>query len=98
MLRLTKILGTASVLATAVVLASPASANTLTDFAGTLQTQYNRYSSDDLGDSNNWLLGGSAAMPLSDIANLNFQADVSYTHSWESGFSQETWNFGGSAF
>ena len=98
MLKLTKILGTASVLATAALLASPAAAGTLTDFAGTLQTQYSRVSSDDFGDSNNWLLGGSAAAPLSDLANLNVQADVSYNTAWESHFSEITWSFGGSAF
>jgi hypothetical protein len=99
MLKCTKILGTASVLAMAALLASPAAAGPLTDFAGTLQTEYSNFNADNTGqDSNNWLLGGSAAAPLSDIANLNIQGDVSYNHSWESHFSQETWNFGGSAF
>ena len=100
MLKCTKFLGTASALATAALLASPAAAGSLTDMAGTLQTEYSAFDPDSSGSktTSNWLLGGSVAMPLSDLANLNFQADASYNHGWRSSFSQETWNFGGSAF
>jgi hypothetical protein len=70
--------------------------------AGTLQTQYSALNPDDSGSNsdniNNWLLGGSVAAPLSDIANLNIQANASYQHSWREHFSQETWNFGADPF
>jgi hypothetical protein len=95
----TTMMGTACVLAAAALTASPASAATLTDFAGVLTTSFaaddNSLSTDTV---NSWLLGGSIAGPLSDIANLNFQVDGSYRHNWADHFSQEDWNFGGSAF
>lgn len=93
------ILGTASVIGIALA-AGPAAAATLTDFAGTLTTSFQ--SSDNSGSNSDtvksWLLGGSAAGPLSDLPNLNFQADASYSHNWASHRSQEVWNFGGSIF
>jgi hypothetical protein len=100
MLKLTKVLGTASALATVALLASPAAAGSLTDVAISANTEYNAFDSDVSGTDtiNNWLVGLTVAMPLSDIPNLNFQVAASYNHSWLSGFSQETWNFGGDAF
>jgi hypothetical protein len=95
----TTMMGTACVLAAAALTTGPAAASTLTDFAGVLTTSYgqddNSLASDNL---NSWLIGGSAAGPLSDIANLNFQVDASYTHNWADDFSQEVWNFGASVF
>jgi hypothetical protein len=38
------------------------------------------------------------AGPLSDIAQLNFQLDASYTHNWAHNFSREDWDLGGSVF
>jgi hypothetical protein len=80
--------------------ASPAAADTLTGFAGVVETDYTGFKPENSGSDtiNNWLLGGHAAMPLSDLPNLNFQADASYQHTWASHMSQETWNFGGSGF
>jgi hypothetical protein len=96
----TTMMGTACVLAAAALTASPAAAATLTGFAGTLDTQFSSSDSSVSGSDTvkAWLLGGSAAMPLSDIPNLNFQLDASYTHNWADHFSAEDWNFGGSAF
>jgi hypothetical protein len=96
----TKILGTACVLAMTAVVASPAAAATLTGFAGTLNTSYSGDSNSTPGTDtvHSWLLGGSVAGPLSDLANLNFQVGASYTHNWADHFSREDWNFGGDAF
>jgi len=95
----TTMMGTACVLAAAALTSGPAAAGTLTDFAGVLTTSYGN---DDLSiadDSlNSWLIGGSAAGPLSDLANLNFQVDAAYRHNWRDHASREDWNFGGSAF
>ncbi len=95
----TTMMGTACVLAAAALTAGPAAAATLTDFAGVLTTSFgqddNSLASDNL---NSWLLGGSAAMPLSTLDGLNAQVDASYTHNWADHFSREDWNFGGSAF
>ena len=92
-------MGTACVLAAAALTAGPAAAATLTDFAGVLTTSFgqddNSLASDNL---NSWLIGGSAAMPLSTLDGLNAQVDASYTHNWADHFSREDWNFGGSAF
>src|SRR5262249_7853758 len=96
MLKSTKFLGTAGVLAAAALVTSPAAAGSLTDMAATLQTEYSAFDNNDSGSDtiSNWLLGGSVAAPLSDIAGLNIQAGASYRHSWADHFSQETWNFG----
>lgn len=99
MTKLTKILGTASVLAIATLAAGPAAAATLTDFAGALTTSYGHNDLDGADDAiHDWLLGGSVAGPLSDLSNLNFQLDASYDHNWADHFSEEVWNLGGSAF
>jgi hypothetical protein len=102
MLKCTKLLGTAGVLGIAALVASPAAAGTLTDMAATVQTEYSAVNVDDSGSdddtTSNWLLGGSVAAPLSDLANLNIQANVSYRHSWRDEFSRETWNFGADPF
>ena len=96
----TTMMGTACVLAAAALTAGPAAAATLTDFAGVLGTSYNASSNSASGSSTlkSWLLGGSAAMPLSTIDGLNAQVDASYTHNWANHYSREDWNFGGSAF
>ena len=98
MSKLTTILGTASVLGMA-LMAVPAAAATLTGFSGVVTTSYGQNDQEDVdGTLKNWLLGGSVAGPLSDLPNLNFQFDASYTHNWEEDFSAEVWNLGGSAF
>src|SRR6266700_575400 len=100
----TTMMGTACVLAAAALTAGPAAAATLTDFAGVLATSYNSSDNSQSGSNTlkSWLLGGSAAMPLSTLDGLNAQVDASYTHNWATGngthFSREDWNFGGSAF
>lgn len=100
MQKLTTIMGTACVFATAALTAGPAAAAPLTDFAGTLTSSFGMTdNSESSGDEvKSWLLGGSFAAPLSDIAQLNVQADAAYVHNWADGFSREDWNFGGSAF
>src|SRR5258707_8116097 len=79
----TTMMGTACVLAAAALTASPAAAATLTDFAGALNTSFmNSDSSVSNSESvKSWLIGGSAAMPLSTIDGLNAQLDASYTHN-----------------
>ena len=96
----TTMMGTACVLAAAALTAGPAAADTLTGFAGVLTTSFESSDSSVSGTDTikSWLLGGSVAAPLSDIAGLNFQVDGSYTHNWATHFSEEDWNFGGSAF
>src|SRR5258705_819629 len=95
----TTMMGTACVLAAAALTAGPASAATLTDFAGVVNTSYGSDDNSLGGDSlNGWLIGGSAAAPLSDLMQLNAQVDASYKHNWLDHFSREDWNFGGSAF
>jgi len=100
----TTMMGTACVLAAAALTAGPAAAGTLTDFAGVLGTNYSSSDNSQSGSQTlkSWLLGGSAAMPLSTLDGLNAQVDASYTHNWASGngthYSREDWNFGGSAF
>jgi hypothetical protein len=100
----TTMMGTACVLAAAALTAGPAAAATLTDFAGALNTSFTNSDNSASGSESvkSWLLGGSAAMPLSTLDGLNAQVDASYTHNWSSGngthFSREDWNFGGSAF
>jgi len=96
----TTMMGTACVLAAAALTAGPAAADTLTGFAGVLNTTFDNTDSSISGSKaiKSWLLGGSAAMPLSDIPNLNVQVDASYTHNWYEHWSEEDWNFGGSAF
>jgi len=96
----TTMMGTACVLAAAALTAGPAAAATLTDFAGVLNTSFTNSDNSATGSETlkSWLLGGSAAMPLSTIDGLNAQVDASYTHNWADHFSREDWNFGGSAF
>jgi hypothetical protein len=95
----TTMMGTACVLAAAALTASPTTAAPLTDFAGVLTTSYGQDDNSRASDNlSSWLIGGSAAMPLSDLAGLNAQVDASYTHNWQDHFSREDWNFGGSAF
>lgn len=96
----TTMMGTACVLAAAALTAGPAAADTLTGFAGVLNTNFTSTDSSISGTDTlkSWLLGGSVAMPLSDLAGLNVQVDASYTHNWENHFSEEDWHFGGSVF
>ena len=96
----TTMMGTACVLAAAALTAGPTAAATLTDFSGVLTTSFSSADSniEDSDTVKSWLLGGSIAGPLSDLPNLNFQADAGYAHNWADHFSQEVWNFGGSAF
>jgi hypothetical protein len=93
-------MGTACVLAAAALTAGPAAAATLTDFSGVLNTSFTNSDNSASGSETlkSWLLGGSAAMPLSTIDGLNAQLDASYAHNWADHFSREDWNFGGSAF
>jgi len=91
------ILGTACVLGMALA-AAPASAATLTGFAGDATTSYGKINPKDADTVQSWLLGGNVAGPLSDLPNLNFQLGGSYDHNWADQFSQEVWNLGGSAF
>jgi len=100
MTKLTKILGTASVLAIAAFATGPVSAATLTDFSGALTTSFGWTDTDidNVDTGKDWLIGGSVAGPLSDLPNLNFQLDASYDHNWADDFSAEVWNLGGSAF
>jgi hypothetical protein len=100
MSKLTTFMGTACVIATTALAASPAAADTLTDFAGNLSTAYTNTNFDVAGsdNENGWFVGGVLGGPLSDLANLNFQVDASYTHNWADHFSQEVWTFGGDAF
>src|SRR6266702_4508884 len=99
----TTMMGTC-ILAAAALTAGPAAAATLTDFAGSLTTNYEsaRSSVSGVPTDKSWLLGGSAAMPLSTFDGLNAQVDAAYKHNWANGngthFSEEDWNFGGSAF
>ena len=103
----TTILGTACVFGMALA-AGPAAAATLTGFAGVVTTSYSQNDPGSGSDTaHSWLLGGSIAGPLSDLGNLNFQADASYTHNWSKhtdseddhfSSSAEAWNLGGSAF
>ena len=96
----TTMMGTACVLAMAAITAGPAAAAPLTDFAGTLTTNFGMWDDDSPGSDSvkSWLLGGSVAAPLPDLANLNVQFDASYRHNWADNFSQEDWNLGGSLF
>jgi len=96
----TTMMGTACVLAAAALTAGPAAAATLTDFSGVLTTSFSSDKNSTTGseDVKSWLLGGSAAAPLSTIDGLNAQVDASYRHNWADHFSREDWNFGGSAF
>jgi hypothetical protein len=93
-------MGTACVLAAAALTAGPAAAATLTDFSGVLTTSFSSADNSETGSDTvkSWLLGGSAAMPLSTLDGLNAQFDASYTHNWADHASREDWNFGGSAF
>src|SRR5215475_9054775 len=77
MLKHTTILGTACVLGMALA-AVPASAATLTGFAGDAETSYGKINPKDADTIQSWLLGGNIAGPLSDLPNLNFQLDASY--------------------
>src|SRR5882672_12195840 len=65
----TTMMGTACVLAAAALTAGPAAADTLTGFAGVLNTNFESTDNSAAGSDTikSWLLGGSAAMPLSDI-------------------------------
>jgi hypothetical protein len=96
----TTMMGTACVLAAAALTAGPAAAATLTDFAGVVNTSYLNSDNSASGSETlkSWLIGGSAAMPLSTLDGLNAQFDASYIHNWADHFSREDWNFGGSAF
>ena len=96
----TTMMGTACVLAAAALTAGPAAAGTLTDFAGVVNTSYLNSDNSASGSETlkSWLIGGSAAMPLSTLDGLNAQLDASYIHNWADHFSREDWNFGGSAF
>jgi len=98
MSKITTFMGTACVLGMALT-AVPAAAATLTGFAGVVTTSYGQDDIEHASDNTqNWLLGGSIAGPLSDLPNLNFQLDGSYNHGWKDDFSAETWNLGGSGF
>jgi hypothetical protein len=99
-----KTMGAACVLAVAAFAAGPAAASTLTDFSGVVNTEFNSakagFSGGDSSEPTvkSWLLGGSAAGPLSTLPNLNFQVDASYATSWANHFSAIRWDFGGSLF
>jgi hypothetical protein len=94
----TRIMGTAGVIAMALA-SAPAAADSLTDFTGNLVTAYTNTDPSGGGPNlNGWSLGGTLGGPLSDLAGLNFEVYGAYQHNWESHFSQEVWNFGGSAF
>jgi hypothetical protein len=98
-----KTMGAACVLAMAAFAAGPAAASTLTDFSGVVSTEFanDKFGQNGGGSSDtdkSWLLGGSAAGPLSTLPNMNFQVDASYRTLWDSHFSAIDWNFGGSLF
>ena len=67
------LLGTACVLGMALV-AAPASASTLTGFAGDVTTSYGKVNPKDADTVQSWLLGGNIAGPLSDLPN-DFKTD-----------------------
>jgi len=107
-------MGTACILASALG-AGPAAAASLTGFTTMVDTHYSRttFNDTDGADFNTWSLGGSIAMPIDEVPNLNWQIDASYAHSWNGkdntfdtdgncivcdAFSAETWNFGFSPF
>lgn len=94
----TKLLGAAGV-AAAMLVGAPASAGTLTDFAGDVFTSYGTSDLDKLTDNiNSTTFGGTVAAPLSDIPNMNVQAGGAYTHSWAGDTSQANWDFNGAVF
>jgi len=107
-------MGTACVVAAAFA-AGPAAANSLAGFTSMVDTHYTHttFSSDISGNWNGWSLGGAIAMPVEDIAGINWQLDGEYTHGWNgkdntfdsdgncivcNASSSETWNFGFSPF
>ena len=100
MSRMTKLLGTVSVLAT--LAAGPAAAETLMGFAGMADVSYTNTSFDDDGsdsDSGNSFGAGAAiAFPIDEIAGFNWELNASYfSTSFDPG-SSITWDLGGSLF
>jgi len=95
----TTILGTACVLGMALA-AGQAAAAPLTDWDITANTSFSINDASTSGSQTwkGWLLGGSVAGPLVDLAGLNVQLDASYIHNWASHASYEQWNLGGSIF
>lgn len=96
----TKLLGAACGLAAATLVSGPASAATLMDFAGDLFTSYGMSNAENCPscDFSYFTLGGNAAMPLSDIPNMNLQLGGAYTHGFRSGESAESWQFNAAVF
>ena len=101
----TKLMGTAGVLAAALV-AGPAAANTLAGFTTMVGASYTHTSvtgNGSIPDSNEAALGGSIAMPIEEVTGINWQLDAQYAHHWGDcgdggSCSAEIWNFGFSPF
>jgi len=104
MSRMTKLLGTVSVLAT--LAAGPAAADTLMGFAAIADVTYvnSSFDDDDNGtsdddDSQNTIgLGGAIAFPIDEIAGFNWELNANYFSSSTDEHSSITWNLGGSLF
>ena len=92
-----KLLGAAG-LAAAMLVSGPASADTLTGFAGDFGAAFGGLDQGKGRDLNLFALGGHAAAPLSDIPNLNIQIGGQYAHGWQSSGSAEVWNIDGAVF
>jgi hypothetical protein len=116
MSKTTKLMGTACILASALG-AGPAAAASLMGFTAMVDTHFGRTTFSDSGsdsnDQNAWSLGGSIAMPIDELAGINWQIDAQYTHGWNGtdntfdtdgnclvcdARSAETWDFGFSPF
>jgi opacity protein-like surface antigen len=101
MSRMTRLLGTVSVLAT--LAAGPAAADTLMGFAGMADVSYTHVSlSGDNGfdgdGSNSFGAGAAIAFPIDEIAGFNWELNGSYfSTSFDPGSSID-WNLGGSIF
>jgi hypothetical protein len=96
----TKFLGTACVLAVAALAASPVAAAPLTEFAGVLGTDFGWSDNDAPATESikSWLIGGSVAAPIPDVAGMAVQFDAAFKHNWADGYSREDWDLGGSLF
>jgi len=100
MSRMTKLLGTVSVLAT--LAAGPAAADTLMGFAGMADVSYvnSSFGNDDYDDDslNSFGFGAAIAFPIDEIANFNWELNANYFTSSADEYSRITWNLGGSLF
>jgi hypothetical protein len=95
----TTMMGTGCALAMAALAAGPAAADTLTGLNLAAQAGFQSDDNSAASDTvKSGIVGGSIAGPITEVSNLNFEADASYSTSWADHYSAIDWVFSGSVF